>query len=407
MKRRVFQIVALSLLFLLSFGISFVQLPRDASRLLYLLALGVGIFTMIVSLALTLVIEPLRKWINILRLACLSFLIFVGPFTLGIWTTFDYWMPFWALLSGLVLYEPMGLKKNLPNFVLTIVAFGLSFLPSYGYLPMIIIAVNALFYLVAPFEQGNRYYACFIASYAAIYCITDIPGYAGARLGLFIPMLVLAWGCLEPQIVHLRRNRIENAAIMESELQIAHIEEKALKAEIRPHFLLNALNNVRVAYHEDNEEGRKLLQELIKLESRIAEASKRSFIPISEEIEIVRGLIRLFCLERKREVEFIVDVKDKGLLIPPMLLEPLVENSLQHSGIMNQSDGEVSIEEHEEFGFAIIVVSDNGKGQPLPSQSRGIGLSNVVKRIELLEQGHMHVMSDERGTSIEIRFLLQ
>lgn len=407
MKKRTITHIVFILLLAISVGISFIQVPPNAARLLYLLSLGMAVFALIVSFALILVIDPLRERLQLIRIALASVLVLIGPFTLRIWTSFEWWMPFWVVFSGLLLLEPRGWKKNLPNLVFTIAALALSFFPTYAWIATLVVAVNGALYLIVPFASKNRAFAFFISSYSAIYSITALPNLSGALLGLLIPMLVLAIGCLEPRIVHLRRNRIENDSIRQSELTIAHIEEKALKAEIRPHFLLNALNNVRVAYHEDSDEGRKLLDELIGLETMIAEASKQDYIPIMQEIEIIRGLIKLFSLERKRDINFVIDVKDKDLMIPPMLLEPLVENSLQHSGIMNQDDGEVLIQEYEDFGFAIINVADNGQGQPLPSQSRGIGLSNVIKRIELLDQGHMNITSDDQGTSIEIRFRLE
>ncbi len=263
MKKGTITHIILILLLAISIGISFIQVPPNAARLLYLLSLGMAVFALIVSFALILVIDPLRERLQLIRIALASVLVFIGPFTLHIWTSFEWWMPFWVVFSGLLLLEPKGWKKNLPNLVFTIAALALSFFPTYAWIATLAVAVNGAFYLVVPFAPKNKAFAFFISSYSAIYSITALPNLSGALLGLFIPMLVLAIGCLEPRIVHLRRNRIENDSIMQSELTIAHIEEKALKAEIRPHFLLNALNNVRVAYHEDSDEGRKLLDELI------------------------------------------------------------------------------------------------------------------------------------------------
>ena len=193
---------------------------------------------------------------------------------------------------------------------------------------------------------------------------------------------------------------------MESD-RLALVEEKALKEEIRPHFLLNALNNVRVAYAQDPKKGKEMLSKLIALQKTVTANSECSFIPIQREIDGIRKLVNLFELERGKTVDLEVSIHNKELLIPPLILEPLVENSLQHSGILSQENGWISIEQREEYGYALIRIKDNGVGELIPSQSRGIGLSNVVHRVKLLPGGNMNIESNEKGTSIEIRFALE
>ena len=388
-------------------GVSFVPLNELLRSTLFLFSFGIGLFASLGALALSLVIKPLFKPLNIIRLASMLGLVFLTPFVNGVWLSW----PYWALLVPIFALGSLWHGRKLwLNIVLSIVLAGALAVGAFAHLTWLsfsIVGIAGFLAIVSTSDSRIRLNGSYVLSLGALIAITALPYVTGIPIGFVGALIMESVGLTVPLVRDLRKTRIENEAIRESELRVAHIEEKALKAEIRPHFLLNALNNVRVAYHENIDEGRKLLQELIALETLIAESSTHDMIPLSQEIKIIEGLVRLFCLERKQEIEFDVDVRNPDLLIPPMLLEPLVENSLQHSGIMSQEDGKVSIQEYEDYGFAFILVSDNGQGQPLPSQSRGIGLSNVIKRIDLLDNGHMNISSDENGTMIEIRFRLE
>ena len=375
--------------------------PRPGSDFSYYLSLGFALVTLLLTSVLTLAIPPLR---NIrLSLQCLVLLgfLFTDPSLWGV----AWFGLLWILFGALSLFSIDNKKQAITSVIVFFIAFVLAFFPYLRFLAYAFL--SAMGFVFAFFVKDADDFSVFLAVGLSFFiaALGYLPGKEGISYANSQPLLSLTVGInfwLFRNLWQVRKNNIEMA---KKEMTLSNIEEKALKEEIQPHFLLNALNNVRVAYHDSKEHGKAQLGELRNLEERIYATFDSPFIPLSDEIEIIRALIGLYNVGRATDVGLNLDIEDGDLPIPPMLLEPLVENSLQHSGILQQEGGEVSIEEKEEYGFAIITISDNGRGQPLPSNSRGIGLSNVMKRVSLLDNGHMSIDSGEEGTSIEIRFV--
>lgn len=377
------------------------------STFTYLVGLGVAVFGVLVSLVIVTVTQELHNWWLITKLGVALLMLFIGRFTSSLWSASSVYTFIWILLSGFLLFEYHDVKQASFNVILIVVAFVFAFFPNMQWLAYLIVAVDGLIYCFTGPNTTNRFLAFAISTMALAVAVSFLPRYGGIRFGTFIPMVALAYGCLQPQILALREIKKRNDDFNAGEQRLAAIEEKALKEEIRPHFLLNALNNVRVAYRESIDSGREMLNELIQLESLVDSVSDKEMIPIKKEVEIIQGLVRLFSLERKKDIRLDVELEDPDCMIPPMLLEPLVENSLQHSGIVAQDDGYIAVIEKERFGFIVIQVVDNGTAAPASSPSRGIGLSNVQRRINLFDRGNLIITNSDEGVSVSISIPIQ
>ena len=384
--------------------LSLLSIPSGLTTVSYLMGAGIALFALLFSIVLSLTVDALRDWFFLLHAFVAVLLLALCPFTTSTWSSWSGYSHLWIGLSGAVFFDLKSWKKSLFNIGFTAVALALSFIPNLLWVAYLIVAINGFAYCFLGQTTSSRFFAFYVSAISLASMVSCLPRLEGIRFGSFIPLLAMAFGCIWPQVVDLLRIKRENDAVIASETQIALVEEKAFKEEIRPHFLLNVLNNARVAYHENIDQGHELMTALIELESLVSSTSSLDYIPISKEIEIIKGLVHLFSLERKKQIPLNVDLQNPELLIPPLLIEPLVENSLQHSGVLNQDDGLITISQRYEFGYATITVSDNGLGQPLPSQSRGIGLSNVMKRVGILPSGHTNIESGPFGTQVEIRF---
>ncbi len=376
-------------------------IPRVGADAAYYITLGFTLISALLSGALYIGIPPLKNISYAILDFILVLFLFLDPYLWGLQGV----APLWILFGSLVLLNIDSRPHVIASGLVFLTAFVLAFISPVRFLAYALLA--ALGFVYAFFAKSGQQFCIYMS--VALFFFTAafgyIPGKEGISYANFFPLLSLLVGLDYDLFRSLWKVEQKNLEMARKETTLSNIEEKALKEEIQPHFLLNALNNVRVAYHESQERGDKQLGELRDLEMRIYATIDTSTIPLSEEIGIIRALIALHNTDRQRDINLALDIEDGTLPIPPMLLEPLVENSLQHSGILTQAGGEVRIEEREEYGMAIILVSDNGHGQPLPSNSRGIGLSNVMKRVSLLENGHMSIDSNEDGTTIEIRFV--
>lgn len=373
----------------------------------YRVALGNALVALTISLILALTIALLRTWSQLSKCIVAMLVIVLHPFTNRIWLDNQALTIAWVVLAGYLCVDSKHPKRFVISLVFALAATPFTFFENLTMVAFWILAANGLVHAFLNRTTLDRFCSFFLGLASISAAISFIPAFAGSRLGMIPALFVLCWGFFDPEFRQMAHIRLENETIFQRERTLARIEERALKEEIRPHFLLNALNNVQVAYHSSPEEGRDLLNALIRLETKVVAVSQADTVPLQQEISISQDLIALFEFERKHPVAFNVDISDPYLPIPPMLLEPLVENSLQHSGVLKQDDGAISLRQWSDHGFATIVLSDNGTERPLPSPSRGIGLNNVQRRVGLLDEGKMSVYSDQDGTYIEITFRLK
>ncbi len=183
-------------------------------------------------------------------------------------------------------------------------------------------------------------------------------------------------------------------------------ELKALRAQIKPHFLFNSLNTIMSLVRTDASEARRLLQELsVILRSGFKDSATR--IPIEDELRVIEAFLRI---EKARFPEKLIikyDIDpDVKLDVPPLILQPIVENAVRH-GIRNkQGPGTVKISIHKENEKVHFMVSDDGVGITKDrmdnlKDASGIGISNVRDRLKSLYEANLYIESEpDQGTRV-------
>lgn len=197
-------------------------------------------------------------------------------------------------------------------------------------------------------------------------------------------------------LAHLFSNQIELAEIDNQKKLLIDAEIKALQAQINPHFLFNAINTI-ISYTRTNPHIASDL--LIKL----AEFFRRNInpgtdnIPLSREIEHCEAYIgiELARFEDRLKVKYDIAPDALDCKLPPLILQPLVENALKHGILPKEDAGEITISAHRDNGLVRICVRDNGVGMD-PERAKsllnekpkepgrdgsGIALKNVQMRL--------------------------
>ncbi len=174
-------------------------------------------------------------------------------------------------------------------------------------------------------------------------------------------------------------------------MELAYQSEiNALKAQIQPHFLFNTLNSISASVSPQQEKTRILIAELADTFRYALRSTQEDVVPLSSELKFISTYLDLE-KERFRErlhVSIKVDEQVEDAKIPPMLLQPIVENSLKY-GISPMVDGgSIQIVCEESEGHLQITVKDTGGGytgnlQDLKT-APGVGLRNIRKRLEKL-----------------------
>jgi len=174
------------------------------------------------------------------------------------------------------------------------------------------------------------------------------------------------------------------------------LEERRVRAElsslqfkINPHFLFNSLSSISELINFDQESARKMLQNISNLLRYTLRTAKNEFVHLDEEIIMVRKYLEIEKIRFGKRLDFNIDIPEtlSNMLIPPLLIQPLVENSIK-LGLSNRLEGGfISISAYEKIpGRVTIIVEDNGvskEGESKP-EGNGIGLSSVKDRLNLV-----------------------
>jgi two-component system LytT family sensor kinase len=182
--------------------------------------------------------------------------------------------------------------------------------------------------------------------------------------------------------------QVELSVVAEQERRLAQAELRALRAQISPHFIYNALAAVAGEIHTSPEEARELLIDFAEF-TRYLFRDRRSYVTLGEEVEHVERYLRLE-QARFRDLKVTLDVPEeaRGAVVPSMSIQPLVENAVRHGVEQRTGSGRVEITARVNGGDVELAVSDDGAGiapervpAVLAGAGGGIGLSNVDSRL--------------------------
>jgi ligand-binding sensor domain-containing protein len=216
----------------------------------------------------------------------------------------------------------------------------------------------------------------------------------GASLVLF---LSFTWLFVSLRIKHLRRRQAEREELRK---RLAETEHMALQAQMNPHFIFNCLNSIQqYIFDQDILAANKYITGFAKLIRATLNNSTKQFISLTEEIDYLSVYLSLEKLRFKDKMSYVINIepslrKDtEEIVIPPMLIQPYVENSMRH-GLRHKKNGNGYIHIHirQEGEKLTIVIDDNGIGREqaaryktrehIEYQSRGMSLT--ADRIRLI-----------------------
>ncbi len=186
------------------------------------------------------------------------------------------------------------------------------------------------------------------------------------------------------------------------QMKIQETEMKALKAQTNPHFIFNALNSIRLFIMQNkSEEAQHYLMQFTYLMRQVLENSEKDIIPISVEFSVLERYIELEALrfmgKFSSEVHFPEKDRGENYLIPPLLLQPIVENAIWH-GLMplEERPGKLKIGAFQQNNSMVIYVEDNGIGRKKSAELKAgktkhktsMGMTITEDRINLFNLKH-------------------
>lgn len=201
--------------------------------------------------------------------------------------------------------------------------------------------------------------------------------------------------------------------------EISETEMKALRAQMNPHFIFNALNSIADYINKnDARSADYYLGKFAKLMRGILENSEEKEISLSEELKMLEFYMDLESLRFKNkfnyEVKIADDINPENTLIPPMILQPFVENSILHGLAKKENDGKITIHIDKTEDLLKCTIEDNGIGRKNPNENlnKSYGVKLTRERIALFDKSKnsdsgVFYTDLETGTRVELRLPLE
>ncbi len=246
------------------------------------------------------------------------------------------------------------------------------------------------------------------------YIIGTLKFYGSQDIALDKIKLNIAQGLTE-----LFSNQFELEDIQTKEKLLAHTKIKHLQAQINPHFLFNSLNTIASFCRTNPQKARDLILDLSSYMRKNLDSS-RGFVKLSDELKQIKSYLAIEKARFGDRINVFIDVK-KGCddwPVPPLIIQPLVENSIKHGILSNEDGGKVEIKIFKKKNMLEVSIADDGAGmlqeqikaifllKDMESQKEGVGLINTNLRLEQIygPQHRLTIKSDPgKGTFITFK----
>lgn len=240
--------------------------------------------------------------------------------------------------------------------------------------------------------------------------------YELSPVGFFVMLALEAFVLSRRFTALIRQNEMALAELRITSERERAAELKFLKAQIRPHFLHNSLNTIISVSRKDIDRARELLIEFSTyLRGCFDFNNLNDEIPIENELEFIRSYITLEQARFGDKLKVEYDIDDTGIMVPPLILQPLVENSVIHGIRPKPEGGKILIYVKRSGNLLRLGVKDDGCGISQERAAlalsgggnvRGVGLNNINQRLNKIDGTSLQIKNIESGGTdvfIELR----
>lgn len=235
---------------------------------------------------------------------------------------------------------------------------------------------------------------------AAIVIQNLLPGYAIGYMSIVITTEILV----------LFLNVEKYNRIKEEERKIEEAYIKIMMSQIQPHFVYNTLSSISTLITLDPSKAKKALDDFTEyLRMNFSTLTDTRLIPFSSELKHIETYISLEKMRFDNRLNVIYDIKCKDFDVPPLSIQPIVENAIKHGILQKLEGGTLTIKTYEEDNAHIIEVSDDGVGFNMEEvdfeHNEHIGLKNIEHRLSLMCKGELIIDSIVgKGTKVVVKF---
>lgn len=248
------------------------------------------------------------------------------------------------------------------------------------------------------------------------------------RIIFILTVIFLTWFFLNRRFRQIRKKHEIEKRVLEIEKQLFDLEQKSLRLQMNPHFIFNSLNSIQsFIVNNDSDRATLYLAKFAQLMRLILSNSREPYVPVKDELKALVYYMDIENLRFENKFDYNIhidpDIDDDFLGIPPMIIQPYVENAIHHGIINKRGRGKISVilSLKDKDDAILCVVEDDGVGREKAEELKNLtglihksqGMIITKERLEILNKqvkGKISVnvidMKDEEGkaagTKVEI-----
>jgi two-component system, LytTR family, sensor kinase len=189
---------------------------------------------------------------------------------------------------------------------------------------------------------------------------------------------------------------------LQYEAALRETELNNLKSQLNPHFIFNALNSIRALVDENPNKSKEAITQLSHILRNSLNTDRQKLVPFAEELRTVQDYLGLESIryEERLKTSFDICEESNRYLIPPLMLQTLVENGIKHGIAKLKRGGAIGIKTFAEQDKLVIEIRNSGHLDKKEVERWGVGLRNTCKRLELIyaDEATFEIMNEDDQT---------
>ena len=243
----------------------------------------------------------------------------------------------------------------------------------------------------------------------AVYCLLPLiaiivqnllPGYAIAYLSIIIAI----------EVLFLFVNVKKNYELINEAKRTKEAEVKLMVSQIQPHFIYNTLSSISTLIKIDPDKAQRGLDNFTEyLRANLTSISETGLVSFENELKHIKTYLSLEKMRFDDRLNIILDIKAKDFPVPPLSIQPLVENAVKHGILQKIEGGTLLLRTYETTDAYYVEIKDDGIGfdvnDPSYKNKEHVGLNNVKYRLSSMCHGELTINSViDKGTTVVVKF---
>ncbi len=264
---------------------------------------------------------------------------------------------------------------------------------------LVIMLINLIILIINRYVYTKRIFIAFLILIVSTAIGTIIYAFSAALAILNISV------CLSTLVMYMLIVTEQINKYIQQQADIANQKANIMVLQMRPHFIYNTMTDIYYLCEQNPKEAQQVTLDFITyLRKNFDAIVSENPVPFDDELEHARAYLSVESTRFDENLIVEYNIEHRNFLIPPLTLQPLVENAVRHGLDPDGGQLKIIIQTHQTINGSVIIVSDNGPGFDTANAFESAGaLSNIKQRLEMMCKGTLKIDSTEdKGTTVTI-----